>query len=383
MEFEQTTSPCPDVVRDEVRWLVAKYSFALLCVTLATWIRLELAEILGDRMPFGTYFLAVFIAAWLGGAGPGLLCLAGSIVAAAHFIVEPANSLFISEPAPLLSLLVFGLVGTVTILLFHGLARKSELASESFRRIELLNQRLTAADRAKDEFISVLAHELRNPLAPMQSAAELLQHPAVSPAQVAATGKLYARHLAHMRHLVDDLFHVSRYLRGQLNLQWEIVDLRQPIGNAVEFINAALEEKSLVLKILLPPEPLMLRVDPVRITQAVANLLVNAVKFTPHGGSITLLVERSGNEAKIMVKDSGIGIDPSMHNMIFEPFNQVVPGRARLNGGLGLGLTLVKKVIELHGGKVAVASAGLGRGSCFTISLPILHQPTPELPPAA
>lgn len=353
-----------------LQWIIAKYAFSLLCVCLATWVRMELDDTLGDRLPFGTYFLAVFFAAWLGGTGPGLVCLLASVFAAAHFIIGPTESWAINDRASQLSLLVFWMVGIVSIILFRGLERKTRLSAESFKRIEILNQQLTAADRAKDEFISVLAHELRNPLAAMQSGVELLLHPAASSSQLNSTCQLHAKHLAHMRHLVDDLFDVSRYLRGQLHLQFEVVDLREPVEHATNFVDAALKEKSQTLKMLLPAHPVMVRVDPVRITQAVSNLLVNACKFTPHAGCITLLVEQDDSVVRVLVKDSGVGIDPSMHAMIFEPFNQVVPGRARLNGGLGLGLTLVKKVIELHAGHVTVASAGLGRGSCFTIDLP-------------
>ncbi len=360
----------------EAREEIAKYAFALMCVGLATFTRVELDATLGNKLPFGTYFLAVIFAAWLGGTGPAILCLACSVPAAAHFIIEPHDSLTIPDPASQIALGVFALVGIVSILLFHGIERKSSIAAESLRKVELLNQELTVANEAKDEFISLLAHELRNPLAPLQTAAELLQMSNLTPTQVNDTGRLCARHLAHMRHLVDDLFDVSRYLRGQLKLQIETVDLRQSIDEAIEFVKSQIDAKHQLLKVLVPQEPTMLAIDPLRITQAVSNLLVNASKFTPDGGRITLLVEQTDQHAHIIVKDTGQGIDPSMRELIFEPFNQVVPGRARLNGGLGLGLTLVKKLVELHSGRVSVSSSGLGRGSCFTIQLPLL---TPEM----
>lgn len=351
--------------------LASRYGFGLLCVALATWVRWQLHPALGDRLPFGTYFAAVLACAWIAGPGPAVMGLVISIVAAAHFFVDPDNPFLISDSADLLSVLVFGLVGIVSIVLFHRLDSEKRLAELRSSEIESLNQKLIAADQAKDEFISLLAHELRNPIAPLQSAAELLGDEVGIAEHLPHIRDLFKRHLTHVRRLIDDLFDVSRYINGSLRLHCEVVDICEPVRNAVEIVASEMAHKQHQFRILLPEERIVSHLDPIRITQICCNLLGNAVKYTPHGGQITLIVEQSGTEIQIHVRDSGVGIANEMVEAIFEPFNQIVSGKARLNGGLGIGLTIVRKLVELHGGTVRVVSQGLGCGSCFTVNLPM------------
>ncbi len=234
---------------------------------------------------------------------------------------------------------------------------------------------LREADRRKDEFLAMLAHELRNPLAPIRNALHLLQPRWASDPTTERLGAMMDRQLSHIIRLVDDLLDVSRITRGKFELRLEPVDLTAIVTRAVEDVRPFLEERQHVLEVVLCPEPLRMAGDPVRLEQVLNNLLTNAGKYTPPGGLIQLEVCREGSEAVIRVRDNGIGIRPEALPRLFEMFMQAdrVPGQ--MSEGLGLGLTLVKNLVEMHGGQVTAASAGMGRGSEFVIRLPLPAAP--------
>ena len=227
---------------------------------------------------------------------------------------------------------------------------------------------LREADRRKDEFLAMLAHELRNPLAPIRNALHLLRISGAGP--VAAEARdVMERQLTQLIRLVDDLLEVSRISRGKIELRRAAVDLAGVVASAVETSRPAIDAARHRLEIRLPPAPLHVEGDFVRLSQVVANLLNNAAKYTDPGGRIALSVQREGAEAEIRVQDNGVGLAPELLPRIFDMFAQA--DRARAAGGLGIGLALAKMLVDLHGGRIEARSGGVGRGSEFAVRLPV------------
>jgi signal transduction histidine kinase len=238
-------------------------------------------------------------------------------------------------------------------------------------------ERLREAARRKDQFLAMLAHELRNPLAPIRSAVEVLAQLDLPDPRAARMRDIIDRQSTQMSRLVDDLLDVSRVAQGRLLLRKSPLDLVELVRATAGDHRATLEADGLTLEIALPTGPVRVLADATRLSQAVANLLHNSRKFTDGGGTVavSLAVEADGH-AEICVRDSGIGLEPAMLSRVFEPFTQADHGLTRSQGGLGLGLALVKGLIELHEGTVSAASDGLGRGSRFTLRLPVTRLPT-------
>ena len=240
---------------------------------------------------------------------------------------------------------------------------------------------LRLADERKNEFLAMLAHELRNPLAPISTAANLLRSVyAGDPGQVRRTSEIIGRQVSHMVHLVDDLLDVSRVTRGIIELDRRTIDLRHTVAAALEQVQPLMELKRQRLRTDLPESKVLVEGDDKRLIQVLANLLGNAAKYTPEEGSVLLTVRIEGDAALMVVQDDGIGIAPELLADVFGLFTQARRTPDRAEGGLGLGLALVKNLVELHGGQVAVASDGPGRGSTFTVTLPRLHAPPAPAP---
>ena len=232
-----------------------------------------------------------------------------------------------------------------------------------------LEEELKAADRAKDAFLALITHELRSPLAAIISWADLALD---DPALCGEAMQVVQRSAQAQRRIIDDLLDISRVIYGKLSLDKQPVDAWEIARRRVEEQRRTIEEKGLTLELQPPPEPLPVLADPVRLEQIVNNLLGNAVKFTPAGGRITMAGAREGNMARLRVSDTGVGIAPEQLPLIFERFQQI--GRERVSGGLGLGLALVKGLVEMHGGKVKAESPGIGKGSMFTVWLPLREE---------
>jgi signal transduction histidine kinase len=227
------------------------------------------------------------------------------------------------------------------------------------------------ADRRKDEFLATLAHELRNPLAPLRNSLQLLQLPNIKPEMITKAYEMMDRQLQHMVRLVDDLMDVSRITRGKIDLRMDQIYLTEAIETALETVRPLIEERKHTLKVEIPDRSIQIEADLVRLSQVFANLLNNAAKYTDPGGRITLIVEQSGDLVLIKIKDTGIGISSERLPEVFEPFMQVDSSLTRSQGGLGIGLTLVKKLIEMQNGFVEAYSQGPNTGSTFIISLPV------------
>ncbi len=229
---------------------------------------------------------------------------------------------------------------------------------------------LVEADVRKDVFLATLSHELRNPLAPIRTAVQLLQAPNLPRDELIRARSIVARQVTHMSSLLDDLLDVSRITRGAFLLKKEYVDIHTLIEDAVVAVQPAMDAKRHTLRVEYPAFPIMIEVDPLRITQIVTNLLTNAAKYTQVGGLIWLGIRFESSAFVIYVRDNGIGLTPEMIARIFDMFTQIKSDLSRSEGGLGIGLALAKGLAELHGGRIEASSAGLGQGSEFALSLP-------------
>lgn len=285
---------------------------------------------------------------------------------AENFIVNMTNVTVLERPTSIRTLLS---------------AIKSSLRARH-RQYELRNQMealkqaehaLRQTDRRKDEFLAMLAHELRNPLAPIRTASELL--PRIVPpgdARVDSTLKVVKRQVGQLTRLVDDLLDVSRITQGRVELQREVLDLRSVVSQALESVDPQMEEKRHTVKQQVPVSAMHVEGDRARLVQCVSNVLANAAKYTDAQGLIQLRLEQVGNRALLSVEDNGIGIPQDLLPKMFDLFVQSERSLDRAEGGLGIGLCVVRRLVEMHGGEVTARSPGPGLGATFEISLPLV-----------
>jgi signal transduction histidine kinase len=260
-------------------------------------------------------------------------------------------------------------------------AAQQELAERRRAEVKLREseERLRDADRRKDEFLATLAHELRNPLAPIRNAVEILRLTEADPAAATSARQLLERQLKQLVRLIDDLLDVSRITQGRLELRKETLDLALALRVAVETSRPLIESRRHTLHVSAPPEVFFIDADAARIAQVFANLLNNSAKYSPPGSSISARITREGDSASIAIADNGVGISRAMLGRVFEMFERAgEPGGTQ--EGLGIGLTLVRRLVELHGGTVTAQSEGLNCGSTFIVKLPLaqVSSPAPE-----
>ncbi len=241
------------------------------------------------------------------------------------------------------------------------------------QKLSVLNDQLRAQDRLKDEFIATLSHELRNPMAPIRAAAQMLATPDLPPLQQRRAHEIIRRQVAHMSLLLDDLLDIARITQGKLTLRKRSVPLAEVIESAVEAVRPILDAKGHRLSVDLPAGSASIEADPLRMSQVLANLLTNAAKYSDPGGHIQVTARVEDRTLSLSVKDHGIGIPPESLEAIFEMFTQATAGRGMADGGLGIGLALVKNLVALHGGTVVARSDGLKKGSEFVVVLPVVE----------
>jgi signal transduction histidine kinase len=246
----------------------------------------------------------------------------------------------------------------------------SNLQVEKTRELEQLNTTLRDANRHKDEFLAMLAHELRNPLAPILNAVQLMRNPQLAPTQLTWAREIIERQLGHLTKLVDDLLDVSRITRGKINVNRESIELATVIARAVETVEPMLSRQRHELVVNVEPEPIYIDGDLTRLTQIVGNILSNAIKYTDAGGRIELSAGSLGEQIEIRVRDNGIGIEPALLPDVFDLFTQSSQLNGRGQTGLGIGLALARRLVEMHGGTVHANSDGQGKGSEFIVRLP-------------
>lgn len=246
--------------------------------------------------------------------------------------------------------------------------------STDVSRLKSLEQSMREAERLKDEFIATLAHELRNPLTPIRNAVHVLDNLERSDGSDGRRARLFGilqRQVNHLVRLVDDILEASRITTGKIVLKKEIIDLNAIVRDSVEGSEPLLNAQHHQLDLSLTEEPLLLEADPTRLAQSLTNILNNAAKYTPAGGKITLATRRDGYEAAVSIRDNGIGILPEMQSRIFDLFSQSQRALGREQGGIGVGLAITRKLVEMQGGRIDVHSEGAGRGSEFVIHLPL------------
>jgi signal transduction histidine kinase/ActR/RegA family two-component response regulator len=252
-------------------------------------------------------------------------------------------------------------------------ARTAELARA--------NERLAEANAAKDRFLATLSHELRTPLTPLRAAVDLLRLRHQGDADMGPVLESMASSLDQETRLIDDLLDMARINTGKLTLKRQVIDLAACLRGAAEAVRPKAEARRQALDVCLDDSFPPLLADPVRLRQVASNLLDNASKFTPEGGRIALQARREGSRAVVAVRDTGPGIDPAFLPHVFEPFRQADSSSRRQHGGLGLGLSIVRSIVQLHGGQVKVTNNSPGPGACFTFSFPIVLAPASAPPP--
>ncbi|MFM0732733.1 PAS domain S-box protein [Paraburkholderia sediminicola] len=268
------------------------------------------------------------------------------------------------------------------VLVFHDISERHALEKEIAQK----TQRLMEADRRKDEFLSMLAHELRNPLAPLKTGIHLIEHKYGSLAEVTRLAGMMNRQISHMVRLVDDLLDVSRLTRGAIELRKHPFPLVAAVEQAVEMVRPGFEARELTLSVAPVPPDVVVDGDLTRLVQVFSNLLTNAAKFTEPGGTVSISGEYGGDAAHVRVVDTGAGIEPTLLPEIFDLFVQGENTLDRSEGGLGIGLTIVRSIVALHGGLITAHSEGPGRGSEFRITLPLFRAgnvPEPAAPDSA
>ena len=260
----------------------------------------------------------------------------------------------------------------------------SRYVTVAYERLRLVWQ-LREADRRKDEFLATLAHELRNPLAPVRNAVQVLRLKGTHEPEVRWCRDVIERQVDYLTRLIDDLLDIARITRNKLELRMQRVELAEVLQGAIESSRPLIDQCGHTLTVTIPPEPIHLQADLVRLAQVFLNLLNNAAKYTERGGRIELIAERERDGVAVRIKDNGVGIPPDKLPHLFEIFFQVDGGPERSQGGLGIGLSLVRRLVELHGGTVEVGSGGVGKGSEFIVRLPVLEtdaeQPRQPAPP--
>lgn len=256
---------------------------------------------------------------------------------------------------------------------------EAELQRQVRERTEELaraNEALREADRRKDQFLATLAHELRNPLAPIRNALEIMRVASFDPTAIGKAREIVERQVAQMVRLINDLLDVSRITRGKLSLNIESIGIREAIEAAVEISRPLLDEAGLSLTESVDNGSLRVAGDRLRLAQVFANLLNNCAKYTEPGGKVTITACQEGKQVIVRVKDTGVGIPPDVLPRVFELFTQVDRNLNRAQGGLGIGLALVKQLITMHGGQVSAQSHGIGKGAEFTVRLPAESAPS-------
>jgi signal transduction histidine kinase/CheY-like chemotaxis protein len=328
------------------------YVIGAALLALAVVVRLGLEPFLHDTQVWLTFWPAAFLAGWWGGLRSGIVTVLGSVALVIGWLARTDTPYVIGA-----------LVFAASTLGFAGLAAKMREA----RRAEI------DANRAKDEFLAMLGHELRNPLAPISTAVEVMRMRGQRSREI----DVIDRQVTHMTRLVDDLLDVSRIVRGDIELRKARVELRKAIDRAVEMIGPRLERTGNPVAIDVGRE-LVVEADAQRLTQVFGNLLANAIKYSQPGTPIEIRAERLDGRVRVHVIDRGAGIRAELLPRLFVPFVQEEQKIDRRAGGLGLGLAISRKLVELHGGTISAASAGEGKGTEITIELPLVAAPAAE-----
>ena len=363
-------------MRDPANRIAVGYLGALASTAAAILIRAALDPLLGDRLPFALVVASLSAIVWLAGLGPGLVAAVLGYVAADWFFVSPRHTFGVQSVDDVTSMIGYFIVAGSVLGFGEAARRARERAEERARELERAEESLRESDRRKDEFLAMLGHELRNPLAPIRNAVEILNAVGSAGNEARSARAIINRQVSHMARLLDDLLDVSRIARGKIRLRQERCDLARIARNTVEDYRPTLTEAGLAVRMESEADRVWVDGDPQRLAQIVGNLLHNARKFTGPGGTVVVRTASvDGGAVELSVRDTGIGIAPAVLPRLFEPFVQADEGLDRSRGGLGIGLALVRGIVGLHGGTVSAQSDGAGKGALFTLRLPSAGAP--------
>lgn len=375
---------------DPVARELLRYGAAVAFVLIAASVRWALQPVMGAAPPYITFYLAVAAAAAYGGLGPGLLATAFGALLGAGIATLPVEKLQIGTPAEQVRLVVYLLSGTAISWIaarMHEARRRADAEAARLRelgeQLRVANERLVQSDRTKDQLLALVAHELRNALAPMKTGLQVLRSGKADPETTGRTLAAVNRQVEHMARLVADLLDAARIRHNRMDLQRTRLDLQQLVSRTVDDHRPMFLSRSIGLHMRGSSRHVPVYGDEARLMQVTANLLHNAAKFTPTGGDVHVDVDRRDGFASLKVRDSGIGISETQLTRIFQPFERGDDPHSHSVGGLGLGLALIKAITELHGGHVEARSEGPGLGSEFTVLLPLDTKPDLTEPPAA
>jgi signal transduction histidine kinase len=361
-------------------WL-ARYGLALGFVVIAMATRNLLTPVWGTDVRLIIFLPAVLFAAWFGGLGPGLVTTSVGVAGAMYLWLSPVHSFHVADPEEGIALCTFLFVGALTSAIIERLhltrrrlevqtERLAALAAERTRLIETerkARSEAEAANRGKDDVLAMVAHEFRHPLAAILAAFQVLEH-AVTREERARPRQVILRQASRLSEMVEDLLDVGRVRNGKITVQRKLLDLADVVANAVTTLTES--GKLAHHRLELHADPVFVEADPVRIEQVVVNLLSNAIKYTPEGGAIDVRTTVDKGDAVLRVHDTGIGIPQDLLPRLFGLFVQGDRAPHARTSGLGIGLALVRWLVELHGGKVAAWSEGAGQGSTFEVRLP-------------
>ncbi len=345
-----------------------RYATGIALAGIAVVVRLLLIPLVGSAAPYLSLFPAVLLVALLLGKGVGVAASAIGALATEILLVPHQGGVIVS-------LADWGRIAIVV--------SSAVLLGEIGRRLREAEAALVDTDRRKDEFLAVLSHELRNPLGTIRSALSILDHEASPPGRAdgARARTIIDRQLGHLSRLVDDLLDVSRIKTGKIRIERRSVDLRDLTRRTVEDHLSLLAANDLTIELRLPDDPVWVNGDPTRLAQVLGNLLQNASKFTPPGGRVQVSLVTESTNARLRVRDNGLGLDADVRSRLFQPFAQSDTTMHRTRGGLGIGLALVKALVELHNGQITASSEGPGKGCEFEVVLPLAEEREPAALP--
>jgi len=347
-------------LQSEPAWL--RYGLAVGLLVCTAFARVELVPLIGRHSPLLVFVLPVLATCYLCGRGPAWLIALASPALGTRFFQDDFTW---ADPLGWLAhVTFFVLVSAALVELLHHL-------QVTHRKLLDSEARLLEADRRKNEFLAMLAHELRNPLASILNIAPILGSKAYEPSTVRQMSGVLMRQASHLARLIDDLLDVARITSGKIELRPQSLVVQDVIDDALETTRPLIAVRGQSVTFDPPPQPLLVDADPDRLTQVIGNLLSNAAKFSPDGARIHVSLAQVAQLVQIRVRDEGVGMDAQLLPHVFDLFVQGDQSLDRAQGGLGIGLTVAKRLVELHGGSIEVRSDGPGRGSEFTIVLPV------------
>jgi signal transduction histidine kinase len=363
---------------DRPAWI--RYGVALLCVTLATAMRFALDGVLRDDHQFSTFYLAVIVAAWFGGAGPAMLATTLGGLIGHYFFVAPRFSFAFAGADDVLGVAIFFILG-LSICIFSGLLRQAlwqaKIYADRLKRSEQEKARLydeaRQANEAKDRFLAIVSHELRTPVGGILLWSKLLRSQTLDEREREEAVEKIIQCAEDQSHLVNDLLDTSRIVHGKMHTDMVPLNLTTVVESTAEAMRAEAQARQIDLRVA-ASVGVLVRGDPIRLRQVVSNLLTNALKFTPLHGHVQVGLTCEHEAARIRVTDDGEGMGPEYLKKAFDRFSQGDGSLERKYGGLGLGLSIVKDIVDLHGGSIRAESEGPGRGARFTVTLPLLAE---------